>query len=60
LNNLGYAYFLLPQLPEAIKILHESISESTRLNLIREEAYAQVTLGDVYAAQRPYDKAVEA
>tara|TARA_B100000745_G_C19820800_1_gene271080 strand:+ start:253 stop:462 length:210 start_codon:yes stop_codon:yes gene_type:complete len=40
LNNLGYAYFLPAQLPETIKVLHESISESTRLNLIRDEAYA--------------------
>gem|GEM_PF-801294 len=60
LNNLVYAYFLLAQLPEAIKVLHESINESTGLNFIRDEAYAQVTLGDVYAAQRQYDKAVEA
>jgi two-component SAPR family response regulator len=58
MNNLGYAYFLLAQFPEAIEVLENSISESKRLNLIREEAYAQVTLGDVYAAYRQYDKAV--
>ncbi|MCH7800523.1 MAG: hypothetical protein IIC24_03155, partial [Chloroflexi bacterium] len=60
LNNLGYAYFLLAQFPEAIQALERSIGESQRLNLIREEAYAQVTLGDVYAAYRQCDKAVTA
>ena len=60
LNNLGYSYFLLAQLPEAVEALENSISESIRLNFIREEAYAQVTLGDVYAAYRQCDKAVTA
>jgi two-component SAPR family response regulator len=60
LNNLGYSYFLLAQLPEAVEALENSISESQKLNFIREEAYAQVTLGDVYAAYRQCDKAVTA
>lgn len=60
LNNLGYAFSLLAQFPEAIETLETSISESRKHNLIKEEAYAQVTLGDVYAAYRQCDKAVKA
>ena len=60
LNNLGYTHFLLAQFPEAIEVLESSISESQRLNFIKEEAYAQVTLGDVYAAYGQRDKAVVA
>ena len=59
-NNLGYAYHLLAQFDVAEQVLLEAISEAGRLKLKREEAYAQVTLGDVYVARRWFKKALAA
>ena len=60
MNNLGYAYHLLAQFEIAEQVLFEAISEAGRLKLKREQAYAQVTLGDVYVARRWFKKALGA
>ncbi len=60
MNNLGYAYHLLAQFDVAEQVLVEAISEASRLRLKREQAYAQVTLGDGYVARRWFRKALTA
>lgn len=66
LNNIGVAQFRQGRFDKALETLQEALTESEGMGLLRPQAYAQATTGDVYRArgdhglaQQAYERALQ-
>jgi LuxR family maltose regulon positive regulatory protein len=60
LNNIGVAEYQRGRYEDALVTLQEALSESEAVGLIRPQAYARATIGDVYRAEGEYAVAQQA
>jgi len=60
LNNIGAAEYRQGRFDGALMTLEEALSESQAMGLIRPQAYAQATLGDVHRARGEHGLARQA
>jgi len=54
LNNIGVAEYRQERYEDALVTLEEALSECEAMGLIRPQAYARATMGDVYRAKGEY------
>jgi ATP/maltotriose-dependent transcriptional regulator MalT len=60
LNNIGVGHYRQGRFDEAMAALQEALAESEATGLLRPQAYAQATIGDVHRARREYASAQKA
>jgi LuxR family maltose regulon positive regulatory protein len=60
LNNIGVAQFRQGRFDQALVTLQEALAESQVMGLLRPQAYAEATTGDVYRARGEYALAQQA